>query len=221
MISRLLTVRCVAKADLRYSILSSDLVSSYQWSFCCGLWNPVAAADAVQSSCVHSWRHHNQSIEYYMPTAIISSCMVCVGSGWLMTRQVDKRRSRHPRVERRKWASVRLRSPSWEEPYGQRYSVLENTYPYQSCTWFDNQSAFLCWSVGGNVLDNQLVKRLSGLPGFESNLITEGDAASLSSSLPVNLRKIGLVEHNEALRRVFQIGLILSCQTALSIAILE
>ncbi|KAK9358832.1 major facilitator superfamily domain-containing protein [Lipomyces starkeyi] len=44
--------------------------------------------------------------------------------------------------------------------------------------------AALFVSVGENVLDNQLVQRLSGLPGFNSSLITSGGATSLLSSLP-------------------------------------
>lgn len=76
-------------------------------------------------------------------------------------------------------------------------------------------------SVGQNVLDNQLVQRLSGFPGFEPDLITEGGATSFLSSLPASLQETGLIEYNEALRRVFQIGLVLSCITTLFLAMME
>ena len=76
-------------------------------------------------------------------------------------------------------------------------------------------------SVGENVLDNQLVQRLSGLPGFNSSLITSGGATSLINSLPANLRGAVLTEYNEALRKVFQIGLIVTCLTILGSAMLE
>ena len=82
-------------------------------------------------------------------------------------------------------------------------------------------SAAVFVSVGENVLDNQLVQRLSKLPGFDSSLVTSGGATSLLSSLPVDLRETALTAYNKALRQVFQIGLILSCLTILGTASLE
>ncbi|KAI9645650.1 hypothetical protein NHQ30_006392 [Ciborinia camelliae] len=76
-------------------------------------------------------------------------------------------------------------------------------------------------SVGHNVIDNQFVKRPSSLPEFEPSIITEGGATSFLSSLPANLRETGLIEYNDALQKVLQIGLILSCIIALSVAMLE
>ena len=76
-------------------------------------------------------------------------------------------------------------------------------------------------SVGESVLDNQLVQKLSGLPGFNSSLITSGGATSLINSLPADLRGIVLTAYNEALRTVFQIGLIVSCLAVLGAAALQ
>jgi hypothetical protein len=76
-------------------------------------------------------------------------------------------------------------------------------------------------SVGENVLDNQLVQRLSGVLGFNPRLVTSGGATSLLNSLPANLRGTVLTAYNESLRKVFQIGLIMSCLTALGAATLE
>jgi hypothetical protein len=76
-------------------------------------------------------------------------------------------------------------------------------------------------SVGENVLDNQLLHRLSGVPGFNSSLITSGGTTSLLSSLPANLLETVLTAYNESLRKVFQIGLIVSCLTLLVTATLE
>jgi hypothetical protein len=41
-------------------------------------------------------------------------------------------------------------------------------------------------SVGENVLHNQLVQRLSGVPGFNWSLITSGGATSLLNLLPLD-----------------------------------
>ena len=65
-------------------------------------------------------------------------------------------------------------------------------------------------SVGENVLDNQLVQRLSGIPGFNRSFVTSGGATSLIDSLPADLRETVLIAYNESLRKVFQIGFDLS-----------
>ncbi len=76
-------------------------------------------------------------------------------------------------------------------------------------------------SVGESVLDNQLVQRLSGLPGFVPSLVTSGGATSLISSLPADLRETVLEAYNESLRTVFQIGLAVSCLTIFGVVALE
>lgn len=76
-------------------------------------------------------------------------------------------------------------------------------------------------SVGENVLDNQLLQRLSGIPDFNRSLITSGGATSLIDSVPPNLRGTVLTAYNESLRKVFQIGLILACLTVLGTASME
>ena len=75
--------------------------------------------------------------------------------------------------------------------------------------------------VGENILGNQLLKRLSGVPGFNSSLVTSGGATALISALPANLREAVLEAYNGALRDVFRIGLILSALTVLGAAGLE
>lgn len=76
-------------------------------------------------------------------------------------------------------------------------------------------------SVGQNVLDNKLIQRLSGLPGFSKSLITSGGATSLIDNVPASLRGTVLAAYNESLRKVFEIGLILSCFAVLGISLME
>lgn len=76
-------------------------------------------------------------------------------------------------------------------------------------------------SVGENVLDNQLLQRLSGVPGFNKSLVTSGGATSLLDSLPSDYRGTVLTAYNDSLRKVFQVGLILSCLAVLGTASLE
>lgn len=76
-------------------------------------------------------------------------------------------------------------------------------------------------SVGENVLANQLLKRLSGIPGFQRSLVTEGGATELLGAVPAQYRGQVLTAYNEALRKVFQVGLILSCLAVAGVCSME
>ena len=75
-------------------------------------------------------------------------------------------------------------------------------------------------SVGQNVLNNELVKSLSGVPGFNTSSILEAGATTLTH-LAEPLRTTVLFAYNEALRTVFRVGLIMTCLTILGAASLE
>ena len=70
-------------------------------------------------------------------------------------------------------------------------------------------------SVGQNVLDNQLAKRLAGIPGFSRQLIQSTGASSLLNFLPAKYRVTGLEAYNDSLRVCFQVGLIMACLSIL------
>lgn len=76
-------------------------------------------------------------------------------------------------------------------------------------------------SVGQNVLNNQLVERLAGLPGFTPSLIQTGGATSLIGSFPPEYRHDVLVAYNESLRIVFRAGLILAALSVLGALAME
>lgn len=76
-------------------------------------------------------------------------------------------------------------------------------------------------SVGENVLGNQLVARLAGIPGIDVGLVTTSGATSLLASVADDLRPVVLMAYNKALQKVFEVGLILSCLTVLGTATLE
>ena len=76
-------------------------------------------------------------------------------------------------------------------------------------------------SVGQNVLDDQLLQRLSGIPGFNKSLVTSGGATSLLDSVPPDFRGAVLTAYNESLRKVFLVGLILSCFAVLGTVSME
>ncbi|KAG6358766.1 hypothetical protein INS49_012285 [Diaporthe citri] len=163
----------------------------------------------------------NGKIGYYTPLAIIGTCIMCAGAGLLTTFQVD--------TSAGKWIGYQILYglglglcfqvpnlaaqtclPKKDVPTGLALMLFGSLI---------GASVFV--AVGENVLSNQLVRRLSGLPGFDPSLVTSGGATSLLDSLPENLRETALVAYNEALRTVFIVGLIPSCLTALGTFSLE
>ena len=76
-------------------------------------------------------------------------------------------------------------------------------------------------SVGQNVLDNQLLQKLAGIPGFSRELIVSGGATTLLNGIPADQKAKVLVAYNESLQKVFQIGMILACLTVLGVALME
>ena len=76
-------------------------------------------------------------------------------------------------------------------------------------------------SVGENVLANQLLKRLSGIPGFQKSFVTGGGATELLAAVAPQYREQVLTAYNESLRKVYQIGLILSCLAVAGVCSME
>lgn len=66
-------------------------------------------------------------------------------------------------------------------------------------------------SVASNVLDNELLKNLAGIPGVNPAAILGQGATSLLSGIPTASVSAVLVAYNESLRTVFQVGLVMSC----------
>ncbi|KAF4638009.1 hypothetical protein G7Y89_g53 [Cudoniella acicularis] len=163
----------------------------------------------------------NSKIGYYTPLAIIGSCIMSVGAGLLTTLQVDTGEA--------KWLGYQILygiglGLCFQVPNLATQTALPKKYvPIGLALMLFGQllGAAVFVAVGENVLSNQLVQRLSEIPGFNSSLITEGGATSLLGKLPGNLQETVLTAYNEALRKVFQVGLIVSCFAALSSATLE
>lgn len=76
-------------------------------------------------------------------------------------------------------------------------------------------------SVGQNVLNNQLLQRLAGIPGFTPDLISSGGATSLIESFSGENRDKVLLAYNESLRTVFRVGLVLAALSVIGAASME
>lgn len=160
-------------------------------------------------------------IGYYTPFAIIGSCVMSVGAGLLTTFQVDTGEG--------KWIGYQIvygigLGLCFQVPNLAAQTVLpKNDVPIGLALMLFGQllGAAVFVAVGENVLGNQLVQRLSVVPGFHPSLVTSTGATSLLRSLPLDQRATVLIAYNEALRKVFQVGLIVSCLTTLGAATLE
>ncbi|RYP50929.1 hypothetical protein DL768_003654 [Monosporascus sp. mg162] len=81
--------------------------------------------------------------------------------------------------------------------------------------------AALFVTVGENLLDNQLLQRLPRISGFDPRLVMSGGATSGLSSVSPSFHYTIPIAYNEALRKVFQVGLIVSSLTVLGPLTLE
>jgi hypothetical protein len=76
-------------------------------------------------------------------------------------------------------------------------------------------------SVSMNVLDNQLAKRLFGIPGISPRLTKSTGATEILNLIPLKYHDAALVAYNNSLRVCFQIGLIMACLSPLGALTME
>lgn len=160
-------------------------------------------------------------IGYYTPSMMIGTCLMCIGAGLLTTLQVD--------TAQPSWVGYQVLygfglGMTFQTPNLAAQTVLPTKdVPIGTTLMFFSQvlGGAIFISVAQNVLNNELVKRLTGLPGFDPRLITQSGATSLSGSLADDLRGPVLLRYNEALRTVFHLGLILACLVSLGSAAME
>jgi MFS family permease len=153
----------------------------------------------------------NTKIGYYTPIAIIGSAVMAVGAGLLTTFQVD--------TSAGKWIGYQVLygvGLGWcfQIPNLAAQTVLPKpdvSIGLALMVFGQLLGAAVFVAVGENVLGNQLVQQLSGIPGFDPSLVTSGGATALLSSVPPSFHDAVLIAYNEALRKVFQVGLIVSC----------
>ncbi|KAI1857640.1 hypothetical protein JX265_011055 [Neoarthrinium moseri] len=160
-------------------------------------------------------------IGYYTPFLLAGTCLLAIGAGLLTTLQTD--------TEQPKWLGYQViygfgMGLSFQAPNLAAQTVLPNRdVPIGSSLMFFSQllGGAIFISVGENVLNTQLVERLSSLPNFNIGLVINNGATTLSSSVPPELLGAVLSAYNESLRKVFQIGLIMCCLTILGSIAME
>lgn len=160
-------------------------------------------------------------IGYYTPFLITGVCVMSVGAGLLTTLEVGTGSG--------KWIGYQIlygfgMGLSFQAPNLAAQTVLPTRdVPIGTSLMFFSQllGGAIFISVGENVLNTQLVQRLSSLPDFNVGLVIDNGATALTSSVPANLLPQVLLSYNEALRKCFQIGLIMCCLTILGAAAME
>ncbi|KAF3808048.1 Rubrofusarin-specific efflux pump aurT [Colletotrichum gloeosporioides] len=157
---------------------------------------------------------------YYTPFLIIGVCFMSVGAGLLNTLQLD--------TPSAKWIGYQIlygfgTGCASQVPNIAAQTVLpKKDVPIGTSLMFFSQllGGAIFISVGQNVLNNQLLERLSSVPGFNSALIESSGATSLTN-LPASVKQTVLVGYNESLRVVFRLGLILTCLSILGALAME
>lgn len=76
-------------------------------------------------------------------------------------------------------------------------------------------------AVGESMLSIQLHSRLATIEGIDLGLLASSSATDILNKVPEALRDAVVVEFNEALRAVFQIGLLVCCISIIGPATLE
>ena len=160
-------------------------------------------------------------IGYYTPSMIVGTCLLAIGAGLLTTLEID--------TPSPKWIGYQIlygfgMGLTFQAPNLAAQTVLPTKdVPTGTSLMFFSQllggAVFI--SVGQNVLNNQLLTRLSGLPGFSPQMISNSGATTLSKSLPPELLAPVLSAYNESLRVVFRVGLILTCLTVIGTLAME
>lgn len=161
-------------------------------------------------------------IGYYTPFMILGSCVMAVGAGLLTTLQVDSSDAI--------WIGYQVLfgfglGCTFQGPNLAAQTVLSHRdVPVGTSLMFFSQllGGAIFISVGQNVLNNQLLERLSRIiPNFNPQVISSNGATTLIQRMPPTLRDAVLFEYNEALRKVFQVGLIMTCLSFLGAIAME
>lgn len=159
-------------------------------------------------------------IGYYTPFLIIGVSLMAVGAGLISTLRVETPGSR--------WIGYQVLfgvglGQSFQAPNLAAQTVLPaEDVPIGTSLMLFSQllggTVFI--SVGQNVLGNQLLMRLQGVPGFDATFL-QSEGATTITQLPGNIRPVVISAYNEALRQVFLVGLILACLTILGALAME
>lgn len=150
-------------------------------------------------------------IGYYTPFMLFGICLSSIGAGLLTTLEVGTTTG--------KWIGYQIMygfglGCANQTPNMAAQTVLpRDQVAIGASLMFFGQTLLgaVFTSVGQNVLDNQLTKRLADIPGFTAKLIQSTGATDILRFVPADHHAEALVDYNDSLRVCFQVGLIVAC----------
>ncbi|TVY89371.1 Efflux pump [Lachnellula willkommii] len=160
-------------------------------------------------------------IGYYMPFLIFGICITSVGAGLLTTLGLSTAVGQ--------WVGYQILYGYGMGSYVQAPNMAAQTVLPQNevsigiSVLFFGQTLFgaIFVSVGQNVLDNQLAKRLAGIASITSKQLQTAGITGLFKLISPENHTAALEAYNDSLRICFQVGLILACLSILGAAGME
>lgn len=150
-------------------------------------------------------------VGYYTPFLIVGICITAVGAGLLTTLQINTTVAQ--------WIGFQILY-GWgfggciQAPNMAAQTVLpRDDVSIGASLMLFAQTLFgaIFVSIGQNVLDNQLVSRLSGIMPITAGQIEAAGATGLVKLFPEEFRPMVLGAYNDSLRQCFIVGLIVAC----------
>ncbi|KAH8887522.1 MFS general substrate transporter [Thozetella sp. PMI_491] len=150
-------------------------------------------------------------VGYYTPFLIFGICISAVGSGLLTTLGIDTTMGQ--------WIGYQILygfgfGACAQAPNMAAQTVLaRDEVSIGASLMLFAQTLFgaIFVSIGQNVLDGELVKRLAGIVKVTPQQIESAGATGLLSIMPTEQRTLALVAYNDSLRVCFQVALVMSC----------
>ncbi|KAF3770926.1 hypothetical protein M406DRAFT_96985 [Cryphonectria parasitica EP155] len=160
-------------------------------------------------------------IGYYTPFLLVGICIMSVGSGLLTTLQVD--------TSEGKWIGFQIvygfgMGSSFQAPNLAAQTVLPTRdVPVGTSLILFSQllGGAIFTSVGSNVLDNELLKNLAGIPGVNPALVLSAGATEFVNVIPASAKAAVLKAYNSSLRVAFVVAVAMSCLTIIGALALE
>ncbi|KAF1952288.1 MFS general substrate transporter [Byssothecium circinans] len=150
-------------------------------------------------------------IGYYTPSLILGVCVTAIGAGLLTTFDLY--------TSNGKWIGYQIlygfgQGLASQAPNMAAQTVLpKEEIAIGASLMFFGTTLFgtVFVSVGSNVFNSRLLRNLAGLPGITSQTIKDTGATDLINIVGQQYRTAALNGYNDALRVVFQVGLIMAC----------
>jgi MFS family permease len=150
-------------------------------------------------------------IGYYTPFLIFGICVTAVGAGLLTTLRVDATMGQ--------WIGYQILygfgfGACVQAPNMAAQTVLSrDEVSIGASLMLFAQTLFgaIFVSIGQNVLDGELVKRLAGILNITPAEIENAGATGLLDTIPAQYFTAALGAYNESLRVCFQIALVMAC----------